>query len=72
MSMEKIDIEKAKMIARNKGLSPGKVKGVEGIQFTKGQNPRIEPCTWEVFTAILNKKGLAVYEAGGWMKIRKA
>ena len=72
MSMDKIDIEKAKMIAKNKGLVPGKVKGTDGIQLTKGQNPRVIPCSWEEFTAILNKKGLAVYEAGGWMKIRKA
>ena len=35
MAMEKIDFAKAKTIAEKKGLKPGKVKGTEGIQFTK-------------------------------------
>ena len=72
MSMEKITVEKARMIAKNKGLFPGKIKGTSGFQFTKGQNARIEPCTWEEFEAGLQRRGLAVYEAGGWMKLMKA
>lgn len=70
--MEKIDFEKAIKIARNKGLKPGKVKGTEGVQFTKGDNNRLDVITWEEFEEILEKRGLAVYESGGWMKIMKA
>lgn len=72
MGMDKITFEKAKQIAINKGLKPGKVKGTNGIQFTKGKNNRLEIITWEEFEAKLKERKLAVYESGGWMKIMKA
>lgn len=72
MAMEKIDIGKAKTIAGNKGLKPGKVKGTEGVQFTKGKNNRLDVISWEEFEKILGQRKLAVYESGGWMKIMKA
>ena len=72
MAMEKITLEKAKTIAGNKGLKPGKVKGCEGIQFTKGKNKRLDVITWEEFESILKSRGLGIYESGGWMKIMKA
>lgn len=70
--MEKIDINKAKAIAKNKGLNPGKVKGTNGVQFTKGKNNRLDPISWEEFEDILEKRKLAIYESGGWMKIMNA
>ena len=72
MVMERIDLKKAQAIAKNKGLKPGKVKGTEGVQFTKGKNDRLTVITWEEFENILAKRGLAIYESGGWMKIMKA
>ena len=72
MAMEKIDFAKAKTIAEKKGLKPGKVKGTEGIQFTKGNNNRLDVISWDEFEKILAKRGLSVYESGGWMKIMKA
>jgi len=69
MTMEKISTTKAKEIADEKGLKPGKVKGTDGIQFTKGGNERIEEITWDEFEETLEERGLAVYESGGWMKI---
>ncbi len=72
MVMEKIDIVKAKTIANNKGLKPGKVKGTSGVQFTKGKNNRLDVIDWTEFETILKKRGLAIYESGGWMKIMKA
>ena len=72
MVMEKIDFAKAKKIALTKGLKPGKVKGTEGFQFTKGSNNRLDVISWEEFEAALSKRGLAIYESGGWMKIMKA
>lgn len=70
--MEKIDIKKAQTIAKKNGLSPGKVKGTNAIQFTKGTNAKLENITWEEFEKILNEKGLAVYESGGFMRLMKA
>ncbi|RLF49729.1 MAG: hypothetical protein DRN20_01370 [Thermoplasmata archaeon] len=71
--MRKISVEEARKIAESKGLFPGKIKGTaDGIQFTRGNNERIEKITWEEFEAILKKKKLAVYESNGWMKIMKA
>jgi hypothetical protein len=72
MVMEKIDIGKAKTIAGNKGLKPGKVKGTEGVQFTKGKNNRLDVIEWGEFEEILKKRGLSIYESGGWMKIMKS
>lgn len=72
MAMNKITLERAKTIAKNKGLIPGRVKGSEGVQFFKGTNPRLEKISWDEFEAALKKRGVAVYESGGWMKIMKA
>jgi hypothetical protein len=71
MVMEKISLAKAKDIAKKKGLKPGRVKGTNGIQFTKGNNARLEIVSWDEFEKTLGKRGLAVYESGGWMKIMK-
>ena len=72
MAMQKISVEQAKKIAMEKGLKPGRVKGTDGVQFTKGNNERLEVISWEEFEDILKKRGLAVYESKGWMKIMKA
>lgn len=72
MAMQKISLEQAKKIAEEKGLKPGRVKGTDGVQFTKGNNERLEVISWEEFENILKKRGLAVYESKGWMKIMKA
>ena len=58
--MERIDIKKAQAIAKNKGLKPGKVKGTDGVQFTKGKNDRLDVITWEEFEGILAKRKLAI------------
>ncbi len=71
MSMEKISVSKAKEIADEKGLKPGQVSGTNGIQFTKGNNDRIKVISWDDFENKLEKRNLAVYESGGWMKIMK-
>ncbi|MBO7409805.1 MAG: hypothetical protein J6Y18_02820 [Candidatus Methanomethylophilaceae archaeon] len=71
MAMEKIEFGKAKTIAEKKGLKPGKVKGTNGIQFTKGNNNRLDVIGWDEFEKLLNQRGLAVYESAGWMKIMK-
>ena len=69
--MEKINVAKAKDIAKKKGLKPGRVKGTEGVQFTKGDNARLEIISWDDFEKTLKNRKLAVYESGGWMKIMK-
>ena len=71
MSMEKIGVSKAREIAEEKGLKPGLVKGTDGIQFTKGDNPRLDVIDWDEFEEKLDERDLAVYESGGWMKIMK-
>ena len=71
MAMQKYH-RQAKKIASVKGLKPGKVKGTDGIQFTKGKNDRLSVIDWNEFEQILNKRKLAIFESGGWMKIMKA
>lgn len=69
--MEQINVDKAKEIAKKKGLKPGRVKGTNGIQFTKGSNDRLEIIPWDDFEKTLKARGLGVFESGGWMKIMK-
>ncbi|OPY27197.1 MAG: hypothetical protein A4E31_01257 [Methanomassiliicoccales archaeon PtaU1.Bin030] len=69
--MEQINVDKAKEIAKKKGLKPGRVKGTNGIQFTKGSNDRLEIIPWDEFEKTLKSRGLGVFESGGWMKIMK-
>lgn len=71
MVMQEISIERAKQIAEEKGLKPGRVKGTEGVQFTKGNNARLEIISWDDFKDTMERRGLAIYESGGWMKIMK-
>ena len=71
MVMSQINVDKAKDIAKKKGLKPGRVKGTNGVQFTKGSNTRLEVIDWSEFENTLSKRKLAIYESGGWMKIMK-
>jgi len=70
--MEKISTDKAKQIAKIKGLQPGLVKGTEGVQFTKGMNNRLQVIDWDTFENALRVRNLGVYECGGWLKIMRA
>ena len=70
--MERIALDKARIIASNKGLKPGRVKGTEGVQFTKGTNNRLTVIAWDDFEVVLRQRKLAIFESGGWMKIMKA
>jgi hypothetical protein len=72
MAMERISNERAKQIAKIKGLQPGLVKGTQGVQFTKGRNQRLTVIGWEQFEQALTTRNLGVYESGGWLKIMKA
>jgi hypothetical protein len=69
--MEPVSVEVAIEKAKKKGLRPGRVKGTQGIQFTKGRNTRIEVITWDEFRTSLLERKLAVFESGGFMKIMK-
>ncbi len=69
--MEPISVESAIEKAKKKGLRPGRVKGTNGIQFTKGRNNRLEVISWDEFRETLSKRKLQVYESGGFMKIMK-
>jgi hypothetical protein len=69
--MEPVSIEAAIEKAKKKGLRPGRVKGTDGIQFTKGRNDRIEVISWEEFRSTLADRQLEVFDSGGFMKIMK-
>lgn len=71
MVMEAISVEAAIEKARRKGLKPGRVRGTDGIQFTRGRSDRIETISWEEFRETLARRNLQVMESGGFMKIMK-
>ena len=70
--MEQISIDKAKDIAKKKGLRPGRVRTTKNaVQFTKGGNGNVIPISWDDFEADLKNRNLAIYESGSWLKIMK-
>lgn len=71
MVMEPVSVESAIEKAKKKGLRPGRVKGTDGIQFTKGRNNQIEVISWDEFRKTLKEQKLQVYESSGSMKIMK-
>ena len=71
MPMHDANLETIKEIAAKKGLKPGRIKGTEELQLTKGDNPRVEVIDWPQFESILEKRGLTVRESGGFMKIMR-
>lgn len=72
MAMEKVSIDKAKLLAKNKGLKPGRVRTTKNaVQFTKGGNLNVQPISWEEFEKFLKERKLAIYNWNGWLKIMK-
>jgi len=71
MAMEPISIDKAIEIAKKKRLRAGRVKGTDGVCFTNGSNDRLVEISWDEFKSSVEKKGLQIFESGGWMKIMK-
>jgi hypothetical protein len=69
--MKPISVERAKEIAAEKNLKPGKVRGTSEIEFTKGGSPRVEVIDWPEFEQILASKNLEIHEGGGFMKLMK-
>ncbi len=71
MVMEPVSVESAIEKAKKKGLKPGRVRGTDGIQFTKGRNKGIEVIGWDEFRETLKKRRLQIYESSGYFKIMK-
>jgi len=71
MPLKPISLERAKEIAAEKSLRPGKVRGTTEIEFTKGGSPRVDIIDWPEFEQILSSKNLEIHEGGGFMKIMK-
>jgi len=71
MSMDPISVDRAIEIAKTKKLKPGRVRGTDEVQFTRGKNTRLEPIEWEEFKSTLEERKLQIFESGGFMKIMK-
>ncbi len=71
MPMYPISLERAKEIAEQKNLKPGKVRGTTEIEFTRGTSPRVDVIDWPEFQQILEQKDLEIHEGGGFMKLMK-
>ena len=71
MPMKPISLDRAKEIATEKSLRPGKVRGTSEIEFTRGGSPRVEVIDWPEFESILASKNLEIQEGGGFMKLMK-
>jgi hypothetical protein len=69
--MKPISLDRAKEIAAEKSLKPGKVRGTTEVEFTRGGSPRVEIIDWPEFEQIVSSKGLEIHEGGGFMKLMK-
>ena len=69
--MKPISVDRAKEIAAEKGLKPGKVRGTTEVEFTRGGSPRVEVIDWPEFEQIVPPRGLEIHESGGFMKLMK-
>jgi hypothetical protein len=69
--MKPISLDRAKEIAAEKNLKPGKVRGTSEVEFTKGSSARVEVIDWPEFEQIVASKGLEIHEGGGFMKLMK-
>jgi hypothetical protein len=69
--MKPISIDRAKEIATEKNLRPGKVKGTTEVEFTRGGSPRVDVIDWPEFEQIVASKGLEIHEGGGFMKLMR-
>ena len=72
MPMKPISLAKAKEIAEQKNLRPGKVRWTSEIEFTRPEgSARVEVIDWPEFENILAQKNLEIHEGGGFMKLMK-
>ncbi len=71
MPMKPISLDRAKEIAAEKSLKPGKVRGTTEVEFTRGGSPRVEIIDWPEFEQIVASKNLEIHEGGGFMKLMK-
>lgn len=72
MPMKPISLDRAKEIATEKNLRPGKVRGTSEIEFTRlTGSARVEVIDWPEFEQILASKNLEIHEGGGFMKLMK-
>jgi len=69
--MKPISLDRAKEIATEKNLRPGKVRGTTDVEFTRGGSPRVEVIDWPEFEQIVSSKGLEIHEGDGFMKLMK-
>ncbi|MFH1579999.1 MAG: hypothetical protein ABIE25_07565 [Thermoplasmatota archaeon] len=71
MPMKPISLDRAKEIAAEKSLKPGKVRGTTEVEFTRGGSPRVDIIDWPEFEQIVASKNLEIHEGGGFMKLMK-
>ena len=71
VQMKPISLDRAKEIAGEKSLKPGKVRGTTEVEFTRGGSPRVEIIDWPEFEQIVASKNLEIHEGGGFMKLMK-
>ncbi len=69
MEKKRISLDRAEELGEEKELKPAKIKGSEGFMFTRGNNHRADPLSWDEFKEELEDKRVGIYEADGWMQI---
>lgn len=74
MTLEVIELEELKKVAKKYGLKPSRVKGEDVVNIRKASSDRHEDISWDEFDKVLKKRGLAVYKdnKSDFIKIMKA
>ncbi len=70
--LRKISIREARDVAAHARIYPAVVRGTTTLRFSKRPlDPRLEEISWEQFERYARDRGVAVYEAGGWLRIMR-
>lgn len=67
--MRILTIEEAKRLATEQGLTPGKIRGTNSVEFTRSTNPNADLLEWPEFERLVTKKKLSIQESGGFLRL---
>jgi hypothetical protein len=64
-----LTIDEAKRLATEQGLTPGKIKGTNLIEFTRSSNPKVVILEWPEFEKLVVRRKLSIQESGGYLRL---
>ena len=64
-----LTIDEARRVATEHGLTPGKIKGTNDLEFIRSSNPNADVLEWPEFERLIMKRKLTIQESGGFLRL---